>query len=232
MLMEELQFWNLSIADLNLDKDECNTCIEEDFLWIESRIPPPREPASRLIRYRYNLWCFLTDPLGPYTKYRKLSIAFAVMSIIFTILFMVLFGLSTKPTFREKINQSGGLAPNVTMQSSIDDKTPNCDDDLKIACFVESQPLPWIKICLQILMCFFVVDTVVRLVVCPDLKIYLHSVINLVDILCCVCLIAIIPVLVKVEQQQNLQKEWAMAEIVLEGVQVLRIFKVLQVGTV
>lgn len=230
MMREELLFWNLSPTELADTIEECDACIEEDFLWMESRIPPPKEPISRLSKVRYNIWCFVTDPLGPHTKHRKLSITFAVITIILTILFMIVFGLSTNPSFRmraRKANQSELAGANIT-DTDIRE-APTCDGDIKLMCFVESEPLPWIQDTLHALLAFFFFDTILRILVCPDLKIYLKSVINWTDIFCCLCVIAIIPFSIKVKTTEAPSKEWVLILIVLKGLQVFRIFKVLQV---
>ena len=226
MLNEELAFWKITSKQLAADVDECNACIEADFVWLESRIPPPKETASSLARFRYQLWCFCTDPIGPHTRYRKLAITFALCHIFLTIFFMIVFGLSTKPVYREMISH----ASSVVVDNSSLSEPPSCDGDLKIMCFVESQPILWIRTSLYILTALFIADTMFRLLICPDLRIYLKSIINWIDIISTLCLIALIGVLVEANKVVHPNETLALIEIVLQGVQVLRIFKILQVS--
>lgn len=235
LVREELEYWNLSASysqsdDVDADNDDSSSqSLERDFLWMEDRIPPPRNCDSTWVKKRYKIWCFLTDPLGPNTSWRKLSLSWAVLTILLTLLFMVMFGLSTSPSYREILHSQ----PHIDNESLVvrTNQAPNCT--LKIDCFLGSRPLLWIDFTLVALMCFFVIETVGRIAFCPDHGIYFKSLINWVDMITTFC--AVIGIFFHLQELQpaassHVSKSWAYANIALQGIQVLRIFKILQVN--
>mgnify|MGYP001792173920 FL=1 len=203
MISRELQYWNLPVELASRQADEESMCLEEEFLWLESRTPPPPDSATKWAKFRFEAWCFFTDPLGPYTRHHKLSVAYTVLSIGLIILFMLIFGLSTSMEYRTVIGSSSAPA-NGTEKLSLSD----CE--LKIECFVRTEPVHWITTAMLALMVFFVFEVLVRLIFCPEVKVYLRSVLNWVDILATLCAVASLAVHVHEYsmREDELTKNW------------------------
>ena len=220
MFKNELKFWKISWDELevgcNLDLDEE---IEKEFKWMENRIPPPPPTTSRRVRQKYLVWCFLTDPMGPHTMYRKASLAYSVINIFLTVFFLTMFGLSTKPEFRVVFD-------NVTNETV----TATCGDE-KLYCYLESAPIFWLDNILYALLGYFLLETFLRIVVCPDYKIYLKSVLSWADIVAAACLIFEFSLYLLPDDvwYSFNHKVLAIFSLAFYGCQVLRVFKMFQV---
>ncbi|KAF6026944.1 hypothetical protein EB796_014738 [Bugula neritina] len=159
LVMEEINFWNVPKEDVEGVQDDEELRLEAEFQWLENRIPPPPSGSSKFLELRYKCWCFITDPLGPYTEYRRMSIAYAVFSIVAVVLYMILYGIGTSPHYRV-IDEHAlpALYTNKTERTTnLDSAIDNlgCSQMPKISCYIRTTPLLWItysKICFKI--CF------------------------------------------------------------------------------
>lgn len=112
VLSRELRSWEIScdvISDCCQDNGISETELECQFAWFEKRI----EPAGQTLSYRDNIWYFLTDPIGPHTKFRMAS---KLWMIFYIGLVLVKCGLTSVLTLpRDAFNMS-----QVTFQTQLE----------------------------------------------------------------------------------------------------------------
>ena len=97
---EQIAFWDIdksAISDCCVDSDEAS--LAEQFGWFERRIEPESYWTASIYR-RFQAWCFLVDPTGPYTKCKRASIAWAILYLMLTILKSLVMGVMTLPAAR------------------------------------------------------------------------------------------------------------------------------------
>lgn len=211
----EKSFWNVASSSPHEPEDaDSFQTMEEEFLWMEGRIPPPANHASTSIKNRFKVWCFLTDPSGPYTSNVQLSAMYATFSVVITFLYLVLYGISTSLQFRDSKKQGEELDPE------------NCTSRLQ--CLTISKPSTAIAILLRILLCYFNLETVVKIVCCTNHKRYFKSIVNWIDIVVDILAILSIVFMQLAEMERN--QTYLILETVFQGLQVFRIFRIFQVS--
>mgnify|MGYP001791654395 CR=1 FL=1 len=203
---------NLALADEEGD-DELYTELEEDFLWMEGRLPPPKQPIGGWTNFRYRTWCFMMDPTGPYTSHPKLAVAFATFNILAVTLYLIVFGMSTSMTYRNLIIVNG--------------TTPSCST--KIQCLLLSTVEEWISMTMLVLLIIFVVDTTLKIILCPDHKRYFRSLINILDFVASLCSLVSLILTIPSVGPTDITRAWVYGTLFLRAIQTLRVFKILQV---
>ena len=123
LLMAEIAYWNIPYIDKNSKEVDEEERLEKEFLALENRFPPPKNTDSKIIKWRHQAWCFITDPFGPHTKYRKLSLAYSVFTISAVFFYLIIHGLSTSVYYRED-NGSRGARNVKGMNERIDGRPP------------------------------------------------------------------------------------------------------------
>ena len=237
LVKKEAEFWNVPCESLLTARDQAEAKLEAEFKWLENRIPPPPQNAKPWLKARYKAWCFITDPLGPYTPFRKLSIICCFMTVALTLIYMVLFGLSTSAYYREPIKDRlrDVSKPNGTDIDVLGATAAiGCTSVSKLDCYLRSRALPWINILSKVIMIIFIIETALRLLFCPGCA-YFKSVVTWMDIFAGVCAIivfALEDVLKEMDDRldDENKKSLHFAVIMMQSSQVLRIFKIFQVG--
>lgn len=238
LLEEELKYWAVEFDQklMITDSDKEEEKLEAEFVWIENRIPPPQS-SSTFLRYRYRVWCFVTDPSGPYTKFRKLSVAYTLLGISLMLIYLVFQGISTNAYYRMPL---GGWKDNVTMDGTSNEtldlksqvEAIGCKSLQRADCLLITEPLHWVAKGKDYIASYFFLETFLRLLLCPGLA-YFKSVINWIDILATISqAIAFwldIFVQYSVEQGSNASLNVLYSLILMESLQVLRVFKIFQV---
>lgn len=230
LMLKELNYWKVQCGALltqNTDSEEEN--MEKEFLWLENKIPPPSENSNAFLQYRYLFWCFFTDPLGPHTKFRTLSIIYNIITICLMTTYMVLYAVTTSPYFRGSIYEEDY---NDTI-NDVDLKTRlaniGCTSLSRIQCIMNTSPNTWAYRGADGISYFFVAETILRLILCPGWA-YFKSVINWIDIFATVCQCVFIwAVAFGNANPDNLSMDFEYFRVVLECTQTLRIFKIMQV---
>lgn len=218
LLDEELSYWKLELPENSEEDPTSETALEKEFLDLENRIRPPLPDSTACEQRRFKMWCFITDPVGPYTEYPKLALLYAAISIAMILLYMILFGMSTKPMYREKkVNASDG---------SIMYIHPSCN--IKLNCLVGSQPVDFISYPLHLISLFFLLETIAEIIFCHDHKFFFTSTLNWLDILTTVC--AVTSTIVSLIEEPTDDVNVSYAVLILRAIQCLRIFKFFQVS--
>lgn len=247
LVMEEVAFWDVQYhKSCNEDTEEER--LEKEFQALENRFPPPKETDSGFLKWRYKVWCFITDPFGPHTKYRKLSLAYSIFTISAVFFYLIIHGLSTSVYYRESLGNHSEVRiqkeiPNMTTSSmtteaveqsvvQLDDKVLSlgCKGEDKMDCFLRTRPVAWIDQAKIILVFLFSFETLLRLILCPGLG-YFKSVINWLDIIatsCVVCTAGVGTYMRSVESGDRTRGLGFTFEL-LQSLQVLRVFKIFQV---
>lgn len=211
MLNEELNFWNISKKKEPSTGQDEGPDLEEEFLWMEGRIPPPAEGASMYTRGRFKMWCFMTDPIGPHTPGTRAALLYAVFSILMTFLFLTVYGFSTSSFYRDLKYQSFNLS----------------DCETRLQCFVITTPKLWMKYLIRSLLVYFCLETVLKLICCTHHRLYFTSLINWIDLLADICAILGFVFASLADRERNVT--YSVLEIVFQGLQVFRIFRIFQV---
>jgi len=235
LVMEEINFWNVPKEDVEGVQDDEELRLEAEFQWLENRIPPPPSGSSKFLELRYKCWCFITDPLGPYTEYRRMSIAYAVFSIVAVVLYMILYGIGTSPHYRV-IDEHAlpALYTNKTERTTnLDSAIDNlgCSQMPKISCYIRTTPLLWITYSKYALKFVFILETLIRLILCPG-SAYFRSIITWIDIVAGIGALAAFAIEIVVVTKEIVgEAEMHLHYIVicLQSIQILRIFKIFQV---
>lgn len=213
LVLSEIQYWKLPLLNMLADDE-----IEKDFLWMEDRIPPPNQPSSRLKNFRFQLWCVLTDPLGPHTKYQWLSLAHSISTLVMLLSFLILLGLSTSEQFRE-LEYSNAL-DNGTLAADFKWSTA-CKT--RLDCLVITKPKSSIALGLKIGAVAFSVETVAKILACPNYSIYFRSVMNWLDLFATLCVVLFSIGTVA----RNVPR---LIFLILGNIQLLRLIKIFQVS--
>lgn len=226
ILRKELDFWDIDLDCASIELDSDDKCLEKDFIWIESKIDPPPESASRIARSRYKIWCFLTDPLGDETSFQYLAVAYAIFSILVTMAFLVLCALALKPIYRTIPSKLAAV--NQTAEV-VEYNSRHCDTRLE--CIADTGVVQWLTIAIKSMQPFLLFDTIIRLAACPCYKMYFKSVVYWMDLIATICLIIAIPLHIPGLEPAEPSEVWVLAKFILEATQVLRVFKILQVSS-
>lgn len=231
LVREEAKYWNVPLDRLNTGKDREEARLEAEFQWLENRIPPPPPSAKTWVKRRYKAWCFVTDPLGPHTPFRKFSVACCFLTLIFVLLFLILFGMSTSVYYRQPIDGKLDFTSENSTDMDMESATAaiGCLSIDKIDCYLKSSPELWIEYAKRIIMAMFVAETVVRLLLCPGLA-YFKSLINWMDIIAgASAIVTFILVLTQPEEVTERSRSRQYTLLFMQSVQVLRVFKIFQV---
>lgn len=173
--IRNLEFWNI-------DKDLVSPCcrpekdddeMEAEFQWFERRVDLPDELTSRLTT-RWHLWNFLTDPLGPHTKLRKLSIAWTMLYASITIAQSLVVGMQSLSHNYTRQFSENATVYNVLMELGKD----SC---LMARFSVEKLPLALEWKAYMAFVVFFLIEIAIRLISCPDRTFFMRS-LNLMDL--------------------------------------------------
>ncbi|XP_067934325.1 potassium voltage-gated channel protein egl-36-like [Watersipora subatra] len=238
LIKKELDFWWVPSDNLNIGRSQEEKRLEAEFQWLENRIPPPPANSKRWIKLRYKAWCFLTDPLGPYTSWRKLSFACCILTVCLTLVYMILFGLGTSVHYREHEGHDKNMNETTDTQNNLAATTEalGCTALSKIDCYLRTTPKDWIHIGKSVIMTMFVAETILRLLLCPG-QAYFKSLITWMDIVAGICAIVVM-VLIQVEDKieshfgDDSKKSARYVQIMLDSAQVLRVFKIFQYASV
>ena len=237
MVHKELEFWRMDVDPSSLPQLDETRKLDEEFDWLEGRIPPPSSYSSRWSVFQYNFWWFLMDPAGPYTKYRRAAVAYAMVGITLTVAYMVLFGLSTSAHYRYSDGEGSdspsgnrSIGTNITLSPLDNPQMPRCST--KAACFLATDLDPFIADSLTILMVYFTLESLIKFSVCPRKRNYVKSVINWVDIT--VSIFALCSFIYQTVNEHAIEYRPSQAlmlgVIVIQALQVLRIFRIFQVN--
>lgn len=232
LVVEELRYWNVSCDEKRHDEDDE---IENEFVWLENRFPPPPPTSHTFLQYRFLVWCFVTDPVGPYTRHRKLSTLYSFTSIILALIYLVFHGLSTSVYYRLPldINLTQSIAGNSFTSLQVQAAALGCTDVTKIDCFLRSQPLPWISNGMSVIGVFFISETALRLLLCPSWG-YFKSVINWLDITASLCAVVLLVLkgdaVMLIASGSYPSRTHQYGLILMQAMQVLRVFKIFQVS--
>lgn len=227
LVEQEARYWKIPLDNVTTRKDDEEARIEAEFVWLENRIPPPSTHANIWVKKRYAMWCFLTDPLGPNTPYRRLSLMCCFLTIFLALLYLVLQGMGTSVYYRKPIDSGIEHYGNRT-ELSMEDMAvsigclPNMS---KIDCYLNSVTDDWITYGKSTITLLFVLETVLRLLLCPGLA-YFKSFLTWTDI---VAGLSAMTSYILHETEPLKDREAQYTIILLQSVQVLRIFKIFQV---
>lgn len=219
MVLAEICFWKIPIETAMLDKD-----MEEEFLWMEGRIPPHCVSENGCQRRNYQFWCFLTDPLGPYTEYRRLSLTYTILTMISTVVYVIIIGMGTSMYYRVPVVDSD---KNITMQWE-QNESWYLDCQTKLECFTMSEPTLSLSIVAFIFSCVLVIETLLRLCFCPDKRIYFRSVFSWIDLFSTICILLSIPIVLSLSMFLSTFMSGYLT-LILQAFQVLRLLKIFQV---
>lgn len=248
LVMEEVAFWDVPYYERGVEETE-DERLEKEFQALENRSPPPEETDSQIQKWRYSLWCFITDPFGPHTRFRKLSLAYSFVTISAVFFYLVVHGMSTSVYFRVQARPPRPTADNDQVripdisttpstrvtgggrQNDIGDRVLqlNCTGDDKMDCYLSTKAPVWIDYTKSAMIALFTLETLLRLALCPDLA-YFKSIINWLDIIATGCAVAVIAV-GRYLAEGNKTREIGFTFELLQSLQVIRVFKVFQVCT-
>ncbi|KAF6035846.1 hypothetical protein EB796_005844 [Bugula neritina] len=98
---KQLQFWGVEKSAIEdccqqIAIDKTDEEMEKEFLWFERRIELERE-----LRWRDRVWYFMTDPMGPYTRWRKASIVWTGIYCLMVVIQSVNIAVATSPRVSE-----------------------------------------------------------------------------------------------------------------------------------
>ena len=170
--VEQLQFWG--IDECYIQQPETSgklEAIEEEFRWFEKKIRPEQESGK--LNWRWNVWDFLTDPMGPSTKYKSMSKAWTALYLVGSLAYLLSFSFITLPN--KMLHVFGTTSMAEVLSNSV-----------KEQCWVAysfARKLPdtaeWRVAALCIVL--FMTEVVVRFVICPKKKYFIRS-IHMLDI--------------------------------------------------
>lgn len=160
----QLEFWDLMESEISpccrVDSDEA---LEKQFLWFERRVDYQNS-------LQHHIWNFLTDPIGPNTRCKPLSVLWTFIYMSVCILQSVGLGVLTSPQYiKQETNAS----------MDIDDAFDNPCLTLQL---MQTLYKMWLTRLLRILSGFFVMEITIRFLFCPDKRWFFKSV-NSIDLL-------------------------------------------------
>lgn len=208
----ELCYWELPVLQIMAHEE-----LEKDFRWMEGRTPYPEQPASCLQNFRFHVWCILTDPMGPNTRYKRMSLLLSVIMLMVVVLFTISIGISSAEKYREFIVPDS--TRNTTAGAEIKWKDV-CKTRLE--CLTITTENTAIKTWLRIGATIFIVETIVRIFTCPSRSLYFRSLMNWLDLLATVCVV----IMIVGALTDTIPR---LLHILLGGLQVIRLGKIFQV---
>ena len=170
---EQLSYWGINenvIEDCCGGSNEIDSMeLEKQFLWFERT----HEPREHKLRFSEHVWYFLTDPRGPYTRWKRAATVWAFIYMLMTV-------IQTFNTAFYTFSQYKAL--NQTTPSSVahklSDPCKSLNHVIHARNFLKTMGVE------RILFLFFFVEIIIRSVCCPNKRRLLTSFsINLFDII-------------------------------------------------
>jgi len=232
MLIAELEFWNVDVAVLkvNSDSDNERDRLDKEFDLLEDRTPPP-ESASVTTRRLYDIWWFLTDPHGPYTKYKRLSLFTAGFCNTMIMTFLVAFGFTTSLKYRHLPDQHSWNTRKYLYsreQGLNDSETWRDNCKTKLQCYTVSLPNYPVGMFVLAMSILLSLEGIVRFIVCPRKRHYTKSFVNWAEFIAILATFAAILMPLLHSFSINVQN-LAYMESIIHSMQVLRVFRIFQV---
>lgn len=179
---EELQFWNINITSLNVHWTQEEQLIENQFVHMESRMPAPPKEARCWSKFSYKVWCFLAEPDMLPNRLRYFGLIYVGSVVFSSILYVVLFALSTDAAFRIP-NEPYNVTETVNDTELTNATQSLLECNRKWKCLGITIPVLWIGETAAYISLWMILDTTLRIIVCPSKKLYFKSVVNWLDFL-------------------------------------------------
>jgi len=175
MLNLELKFWKVKLSEDKLAANNQQERLDGQFEWIEGRLKPLQTYRSRFHRLQYKMWWFLTDPLGPYTKHKRVSMIWMCGSLACLLIYLVCIGIKTNLAYREPVDSF------IEKYNATQDNWQSyCET--KLHCQHVSEPKFILRVLLTVMILIFTIESLAKFFVCPHKRrYYLLSVVNWCD---------------------------------------------------
>ena len=170
---KELEFWNVDHEDIEYccqNSDVSDSELEKQFQKFDKRILLERSPTTK-----DKIWYFLTDPIGPYTRYRKAAILWAVFYAVMVLAQSILLSIITLP---QKVQQYSNSSSSSYLQLLKIYMYQPCtaiiqegSADYRIEDYLH-----------HVYPTFFILEVTVRLISCPHKRTFFCS-INMLDLI-------------------------------------------------
>ena len=197
--VRQLKFWEISTDFIGHccrpEKDE--QAMEEEFLWFEKRIEPDTSTVE--LSLRWNIWYFLTDPLGPHTRFGKLSCCWAILYQILTLSQAFLYAAMTSSVVYK--HYIGNITYQEAVKQSISPE--GCSMTHQRIKQMFKVPASVVNLGFTI---FFFVEVITRFISCPDKKFFLKS-LNMMDLVISVSEVGMLFLMVAIGMGEHLSYE-------------------------
>lgn len=171
----QLDFWEI---DIDLISDCCSremkeaNELENQFQYFNKRIEAKSGKDDYCKSHSYLVWCFLTDPFGPDTKWRAGSKAWAVGYLVFTFFTGTVMAIGTTPSVWT-IPESNSSEEQFNPYDEISNWNMSCDAYRDI--WVKMLPRWWSY--LNILCyCVYAIEIWTRFITCPNKRAFWKSI--------------------------------------------------------
>lgn len=175
-----LEFWEINlehVADCCLSDMKEEAVLKRQFDYFDRRIRPNETELrdSCCTSFCYSLWCLMTDPGGPDTRYRVASKIWTVIYLVMTLSSGLMYGCTTLPSFWEF---DTNITTNLSLSSPLR-QVATCEEYFS----VRRQPKVLLIVDLtSTFTIFFLLEIIIRFSCCPCKKKFWMSV-NALDAL-------------------------------------------------
>ena len=224
--VRQLKFWEISTDFIGHccrpEKDE--QAMEEEFLWFEKRIEPDTSTVE--LSLRWNIWYFLTDPLGPHTRFGKLSCCWAILYQILTLSQAFLYAAMTSSAVNKQF--IGDISYQEVVRESIEQENYSMTHERVNMMF--KMPSAVVNIGFMV---FFFVEIITRFISCPEKKFFLNS-LNMMDLVISVSEVGSFLLMVSLGLSVNVNDDVchfiAMSSYVMHLLTNLRVSRILRIA--
>ena len=172
--IKQIKCWNVD------EKHLANCCragerlsdavLEKQFLWFDKRVSPENE-----LTWRHGIWYFLTDPMGPYTYYKKAS---KLWMLIYILLVCIQSITSSVATVNE-ILETYDIMSNASFQNMFRESFNNpCAIANSYSAVTEHSEAFYMQTAISMI---FAIEITLRFISCPDKKLH-WTLINTADL--------------------------------------------------
>lgn len=179
--LTQLEFWEISpslISECCSQQLRDEEDIQHQFGFFDRRVSHSITELNRLTNFRYQLWCFLTDPFGPNTRFSCASKLWTIFYLMMTFINALCYSLETLPAMWASSSTEEESSYNTTSTTQGHIKLiRSCEEYLANHQMNELKILAYIDVGLT---CFFAIEIWIRFFCCPD-KRYFWRTINGLD---------------------------------------------------